>query len=275
MGFGSGCKDSVSYYPQRLRKINGTIGEENGASVYFSFSGDTTYFNRGCVLSAPIQSETVTLISSNNPPVDLLSSRDSVCLGECLQLTNACRISDTIYKLNTSISIPNGGITSSNHGDTSIGSWAKSYMTVSGFCQSTVQTGYLKSVGINIAHNYLGDLRVYLTAYRPSGTNIYVMYKILSSSDSALFTDQSWQLMTPVNNGTFFSSSIDNLQEIEYAPGLNNLANNYIQYTSTSGTTYKSFIQFAIKVVLVTSDNTNVPYMTNIRALALPPGTGI
>jgi hypothetical protein len=123
--------------------------------------------------------------------------------------------------------------------------------------------------------NDSGDLRVFLTAYRPSGTNIYVMYKILSSSDSAAFTDQSWQLMTPINNGSYYSNAYGQTQEIEYAPGTNNIANNYIQYTSTSGTSYKSFIQFAIKVVLTTSDNTNVPYLTDIRALALPPGTGI
>jgi len=136
-------------------------------------------------------------------------------------------------------------------------------------------TRYITKKVVLAPGNDSGDLRVYLTAYRPSGSNIYVMYKILSSSDSSAFTDQSWQLMTPVNNGSFFSTTIGNTQEIEYAPGVNNIANNYIQYTSTSGTTYKSFIQFAIKVVLTTSDNTNAPYLTDIRALALPPGTGI
>ena len=136
-------------------------------------------------------------------------------------------------------------------------------------------TRYITKKVVLAPGNDSGDLRVFLTAYRPSGTNIYVMYKILSSSDSAAFTDQSWQLMTPINNGSYYSNAYGQTQEIEYAPGTNNIANNYIQYTSTSGTSYKSFIQFAIKVVLTTSDNTNVPYLTDIRALALPPGTGI
>jgi len=123
--------------------------------------------------------------------------------------------------------------------------------------------------------NDSGDLRVYVTAHRPSGTNIYVMYKILSSSDSSSFAGQSWQLMTPVNNGTYYSTTVSDTQEIEYAPA-NVAANTHatIAYTSTNGTTYNNFIQFAIKVVLTTSDNTNVPHLTDIRALALPPGTG-
>ena len=123
--------------------------------------------------------------------------------------------------------------------------------------------------------NDSGDLRVYLTAYRPAGTNIYVMYKILNAADTQSFDAGSWQLMTPVNNSSFYSNSYGATQEIEYAPGINNVANNYVSYTSTSGTTYSSFIQFAVKVILTTSDNTNVPYLTDLRALALPPGTGI
>ena len=123
--------------------------------------------------------------------------------------------------------------------------------------------------------NDSGDLRVFLSAYRPVGTNILVMYKILNASDTQTFDAGSWQLMTSINNGTFYSKNFGDVQEIEFAPGLNNIANNYISYTSTSGITYKSFIQFAIKVVLITTDNTNVPYLTNLRALALPPGTGL
>ena len=163
-----------------------------------------------------------------------------------------------------------------NDANTTPGSGA-SISTVSEYSPKggNAATRYITKKVVLASGNDSGDLRVYLTAYRPSGTNIYVFYKLLSSADTSAFTDQSWQLMTPVNNGTFYSSTISDTEEIEYAPGVGNIANNYIQYTSTNGTTYKSFIQFAIKVVLTTSDKTNVPYLTDIRALALPPGTGI
>jgi hypothetical protein len=124
--------------------------------------------------------------------------------------------------------------------------------------------------------NDSGDLRVFYTAYRPPGTNIYVYYKILSSLDTTPFDSIGWQLMTTINNQNTFSTSRDDLYEFEAAPGIfaNNLANNVISYTNPSGQSFSTFIQFAIKVVLATSENTVVPYLTDIRALALPPGTG-
>ena len=81
--------------------------------------------------------------------------------------------------------------------------------------------------------------------------------------------------MTQINGINNYSTSRDNLIEYECAPGVNNVANNYISYTNVNGQKYSTFIQFAIKVVLATSDNTNVPFLTDIRALALPQGTGI
>jgi hypothetical protein len=122
-----------------------------------------------------------------------------------------------------------------------------------------------------------GDLRVYYTAYRPRGTNIFVYYKILNRNDTQNFEDGYWQLMTNLNNTNSFSLTRDNLIEFEAAPGIyaSNQANNNISYISVAGQTYSEFSQFAIKVVLSTSDKTVIPYLTNIRALAVPPGTGI
>jgi len=124
--------------------------------------------------------------------------------------------------------------------------------------------------------NDSGDLRVFYTAYRPPGTNIYVYYKILSAIDTSSFDSIGWQLMTTINNQNTYSTSRTDLYEFEAAPGIfsSGAANNIISYTNPSGQSFSSFIQFAIKVVLSTSDNTVVPYLTDIRALALPTGTG-
>jgi hypothetical protein len=119
------------------------------------------------------------------------------------------------------------------------------------------------------------DLRVYFTAYRPAGTNIYVFYRVQNRNDSQTFENGNWQLMTYVNNTGGFSTSRNNPLEFEAAPGINGIANNSLSYTSTTGTTYTSFNQFAIKVVMTTADNTTVPFLTNIRVLALPSGTGL
>jgi len=117
-----------------------------------------------------------------------------------------------------------------------------------------------------------GDLRVYFTAYRPVNTNIYVYYKILSRTDTQLFDDGNWQLMTLINSGdSKFSENRNNLYEYIAAPGSGGTAQNYVSYASTvNGQTYNKFSQFAIKVVLATTDKTAVPFLTDIRAIALP-----
>jgi hypothetical protein len=119
-----------------------------------------------------------------------------------------------------------------------------------------------------------GDLRVYYTAYKPSSSEVYVYYRILNGSDTTPLTSQNWQLMTQVGAKTY-STDRTNLIEYVWAPGVNNLANNNISYTSVNGQKYTNFTQFQIKVVMATSDRTSVPFLTNIRALALPSGTGL
>ena len=138
-------------------------------------------------------------------------------------------------------------------------------------------TKYFTKKVVLTPSNDSGDLRVFYTAYKPTGTNIFVYYKILNRNDTQNFEDGSWQLMTTLSNPNTFSNSRDNLIEFEAAPGVygSTQANNNISYTSTTGQTYTEFSQFAIKIVLATNDNTVVPYLTNLRALALPPGTNI
>jgi hypothetical protein len=117
-----------------------------------------------------------------------------------------------------------------------------------------------------------GDLRVYFTAYRPVNTNIYVYYKILSRSDTQTFDSGSWQLMSLINNtSSLYSPTRDSTYEFVAAPGADGVAQNYVEYTSdVTGQTYNNFSQFAIKIVLATSDKTAVPFLSDIRAIALP-----
>jgi hypothetical protein len=124
--------------------------------------------------------------------------------------------------------------------------------------------------------NDSGDLRVYYSAYKPLGSEVYVYYRILNANDTELLENQDWQLMTSVTNTTTYSKDRANIIEYEVAPGtFGEGADNQISYTSTNGQTYTNFIQFAIKVVLASPDKTNVPFLTDIRAIALPSGTGM
>jgi hypothetical protein len=119
------------------------------------------------------------------------------------------------------------------------------------------------------------DLRVYYTAYKPVGSRVNIYYKVLSRNDTSNFDDQNWVLMTEVGEQpNSFSLSRSDVREYVAAPGLNNQANNQITYTSSSGTTFTSFSQFAIKIVLSTSDTTKAPVINDLRVLALPSGSG-
>ena len=117
-----------------------------------------------------------------------------------------------------------------------------------------------------------GDLRVYLTAYKPINSNIYVYYKLLSISDPTSFQDRGWQLMTQINNFNYTSSYVNDFRELVYAPGYDGVANNTVLYAS-NGTTFNNFKTFAIKVVMAGTDTTDVPKLKDLRVIALPEGS--
>lgn len=132
---------------------------------------------------------------------------------------------------------------------------------------------YITKKVVLTPENDSGDLRVYYTAYKPAGSNIYVYYKILNRSDTANFDDQNWQLMTDISAGSGTNSlSRTDFKEFIAAPGTNGIPDNSISYTSTSGETYTQFSQFAIKIVLASSDSARTPVLQDLRVLALPSG---
>jgi hypothetical protein len=121
-----------------------------------------------------------------------------------------------------------------------------------------------------------GDLNVYITAYRPVNTNILVYYKILNRNDTQSFNDSSWQLMTATNSSdSTYSQLRTDFYEYTFAPGSGNVAQGYVEYTSVTGQKYTNFSQFAIKVVLTTTDKTAVPVLQDLRAIALPSNVNI
>jgi len=114
-----------------------------------------------------------------------------------------------------------------------------------------------------------GDLRVYLTAYKPSGASIHVYFKPLSSSDPDEFDNKEYVLMTELGNLNYASGNRRDYRELSFAPGTDRTATNTISYTSGTST-YNSFKTFAIKVVISGTDTTDVPKIRDFRAIALP-----
>jgi hypothetical protein len=116
-----------------------------------------------------------------------------------------------------------------------------------------------------------GDLRVYMTAYKPSNANIHVYYKILSKSDNDLFDNKNYQLMTELGNENYVATNQNDFRELVFAPGIGGVANNSVSYT-TDSTGYSTFRTFAIKVVMRGQDTVDVPKVRDVRAIAFPAG---
>jgi len=110
-----------------------------------------------------------------------------------------------------------------------------------------------------------GDLRVYLTAYKPSESNIHVYYKLLSADDVNSFDEQSYQLMTCIQGFNNISLNSDDLKEFVFAPGTNTIPKNQISYG-----TFTNFRYFAIKIVMTSTNTARAPRIKNFRTIAIP-----
>lgn len=155
----------------------------------------------------------------------------------------------------------------------------KLYDNTGGVDATGAIAGETSSIGGNCKTRYVtkqitldldsGDLRVYVDANRPAGTNIHVYYKAMSASDPQNFSDKKWQLMNKVSD--IFSKDQKEVIELEYRP---NLLKNVLSYTE-NGTVYPlggKFKYFAIKIVLTAGDPTVYPTVYNFRTIATPAG---
>ncbi len=127
-----------------------------------------------------------------------------------------------------------------------------------------------KKVTLNEGFN-ASDLRVYLTAYKPVGTDIEVYFKIKNENDADKFDNKPYIRMAQITPSNRFSSSKyneDDMIEYEYHA---DAINDFVTY-STGTTTYTTFNEFAIKIVLLSDDTIVVPIVQNMRAIALPSG---
>jgi hypothetical protein len=128
------------------------------------------------------------------------------------------------------------------------------------------------------------DLQVFLTAYRPPGTDVQVYCKLLNGSDPQSLNQASWVQMVNEGNGPITYSSLSNRDNfLSYTFGLPTAmmtgtstgSVGAVQYVSNN-VTYTGYKYFKIKIVLVTAPdalgNTNnavVPRVADLRAIAL------
>jgi hypothetical protein len=139
------------------------------------------------------------------------------------------------------------------------------------------------------------DLVVYVTGYRPKGTNIKAYAKFFNAdSDPSNFDAKVWTELSYQNDGELLFSSPNNLEDYkEYTFGppkatarpsgtANNTLYGYsdigasgavsagtLTYYDESDAIYRGFNMFGIKLVLLSDEGAKYPTMRDVRAIAL------
>lgn len=114
-------------------------------------------------------------------------------------------------------------------------------------------------------------IKIYLTANKPANSNVLVYYKVLSADDSSTLASKNWTLMQQVSPATS-TYSTDPTQFIEYqflpyASGATGVTQAI--YYNSGGVTYTNFIQYAIKIVMLSADPLLVPRVSDFRSIVL------
>lgn len=117
------------------------------------------------------------------------------------------------------------------------------------------------------------DLKVYLTAYKPSSTDVEVYAKVLNAEDGDDFEIKNWIKMTR-SSSTSESSDSENIydyKEYEYDIPSSSLtgSSGELQYTNSQNVTYTGFKRMAIKIVLLSSNTVKPPRVKDLRVIAL------
>lgn len=109
------------------------------------------------------------------------------------------------------------------------------------------------------------DVKVWITAIRPSTSDIQVYYKVLSRDDpDQNFDNKYWNRMNVVSSvENVFSKNDFDLIEYQYVTPHSNA-----QYF-TANSSYDTFNTYAVKICLFAQDPTVVPVLDDLRAIAL------
>ena len=125
------------------------------------------------------------------------------------------------------------------------------------------------------------DLKIYLTAYRPIGTDIKVFARFLNGEDYDVITNKSWTLMSMdnyylysdpknINDNIEYTFSVPTSAPVNPAPSTAAYLNSGIlRYVDSNGSIYDTYKTFAIKFVLLSDNAALVPRVIDLRAIAL------
>lgn len=114
------------------------------------------------------------------------------------------------------------------------------------------------------------DFRIYVTGYRPRGTDIAVYIKVQSADDPTVFETNDW-IELELTGGVNLYSSVSNVNDFkEYVYQVSNTNKNLGVITYTNGIgTFEGYRRFAIKIELLSEDIFKAPRLLDYRGISL------
>jgi hypothetical protein len=132
------------------------------------------------------------------------------------------------------------------------------------------------------------DLKVFVTAYKPQNTNVYVYARIHNPEDAEGMNLKDWTPLTQLTAANTFSDSVDrnDFREFEFGfsantdgqgflttanshARLNTSNNEVVTYRAGDGSIHATYKTFAIKIVMTATGTNLVPLCRDMRAIAL------
>lgn len=129
------------------------------------------------------------------------------------------------------------------------------------------------------------DLKLFVTGYRPPGTDIHVYVRFQAESDPASASNIPWTklILKPESNAISSNANRFDYKEFEYGlpslasgsfvagggAALNTDNSDIIRYVNDDGAIFDRYKFYTVKIVLTTSAQQRVPRVKDIRAIAL------
>jgi uncharacterized alkaline shock family protein YloU len=114
------------------------------------------------------------------------------------------------------------------------------------------------------------DMQIYITAYRPNGTDIRVYIKPQAAEDPSVFETNDW-IELELSQGINQFSSVSNMRdfrEFVYRVPDSAKTGGVLTYTN-SISTFDGYRRFAIKIELLSEDIFKAPRLLDYRGIAL------
>lgn len=123
------------------------------------------------------------------------------------------------------------------------------------------------------------DIHVWVSAYRPSGTDFRVYVKFHCAEDGDVFDLKAWTELTRSSGEFTYSNTMDDrdYREFEFvmpttAPAENPTAaflpaSGVLRYVRSDGAIYETYKTFSVKIVLLSSNPAVVPKLNDVRAI--------